>query len=141
MPKHFMVSRNKRTRGLYPSNITNNSAKLRSRRAISSSLRAAQKVSWFEGCGSVWVAAGAEADALPASPGAGPEDEIGTDVLDWALGTEAAIEADVIAASVPGALTLGTGTDVDVDAGVAAPSTLPEIGGGAGDLVDPPRTD
>lgn len=62
-------------------------------------------------------------------------------MLDWALGTEAAIEADVIAASVPGALTLGTGTDVDVDAGVAAPSTLPEIGGGAGDLVDPLRTD
>lgn len=71
----------------------------------------------------------------------GPEDEIGADVLDWAFGMEVVIGADVIAACVSDALTLGTGTGVDEDAGVAEPLTLLEIGGGAGDPVGPPTTD
>lgn len=82
MVKYLIVRRDKRTRGLYPSSMTNSSAKLRSRRAISSSLRAAQKLSWLDGWASVWVAAGAEVDAFPVGPRVGPEDEIKADVLD-----------------------------------------------------------
>lgn len=119
--------------------MTNSSAKLRSRRAISSSLRAAQKLSWLDGWASVWVAAGAEVDALPVGPRVGPEDEIEADVPDWSPETEVALGADVIVACVPDAPTLGTATDVDVDVGVARPLTVLEIGAGAGDPVDPPR--